>query len=124
MSGVKSELIQKQRAEYLELGYLKVTEAIPLEVLQNVIDDLENEVNRRAQELYRAGEITDLRQDDPFATRWYNLWRQRGGEQKSFGWHACTFGPGMYELWIYPVILDVVESLIGPEIQFNGDCLS
>ena len=121
MSGVKSELMQKQRETYLELGYLKVRKALPSQVLQNVIDDIEREVDRRAYELFEAGEITDLCRDDPFAARWYNVWRQMGREQGSFGWHACTFGLAMYQLWIHPAILDAVESLIGPELQFNGD---
>ena len=32
-----------------------------------------------------------------------------------------VFSRALFDLWVEPEILDVVEALIGPEIQFNGD---
>ena len=37
------------------------------------------------------------------------------------GWHACMFSKALFDLWIQPAILDIVESITGPEIQINGD---
>ena len=31
------------------------------------------------------------------------------------------FSRALFDLWVEPAILDAVEALIGPEIQFNGD---
>ena len=112
-------LTQAQCGEYRERGFLHVRDALPAALLDALTAALQREVERRA--LYAAGEIRDLCAGDPFATRWHHVWRQRGGEQERFGWHACVFSRAIYDMWLEPAILDAIESLLGPDIQINGD---
>ena len=114
-------LSRAQRDEYHERGFLNVAAALPPALLDSLTAALAAEVERRARTLYAAGEITDLCAADPFTTRWYHLWRQRGGEQERFGWHGCVFSRAIYDLWLEPAILDAIESLLGPDLQINGD---
>ena len=114
-------LTQAQYDEYRERGFLHLRDVLPASLLDALTTELAAEVERRARALYAAGEIADLCAADPFATRWYHLWRQRGGEQERFGWHACVFNRAIYDLWLEPAILDAIESLLGPDIQINGD---
>ena len=114
-------LTQAQCDEYHERGFLHLRDALPGALLDSLTAVLQGEVERRARALYAAGEIGDLCAADPFATRWYHVWRQHGGEQERFGWHASVFSRAIYELWLEPAILDAIESLLGPDIQINGD---
>ena len=114
-------LTQAQCDEYHERGFLHLRDALPGALLDSLTAVLQGEVERRARALYAAGEIGDLCAADPFATRWYHVWRQHGGEQERFGWHASVFSRAIYELWLEPAILDAMESLLGPDVQINGD---
>ena len=103
-------------------GYLLLKNAIPQRSLDALIEVISAEVDRRARDMHAAGEISDLCENESFARRWYQVWRQRGGEQDVLlGWHACMFSRPLYDLWVHPAILDIVEDLIGPELQINGD---
>ena len=103
-------------------GYLVVRRGIPPDPLAAVIRVAAELVDRDARRLLQRGLIEDACADEPFARRWYKVWRQHGGQQEfRVGWHGRVFSRALYELWIEPGILDVVEELIGPEIQFNGD---
>ena len=114
-------LTQAQCDEYHQRGFLHLRDALPGALLDSLTAVLQGEVERRARALYAAGEIGDLCAADPFATRWYHVWRQHGGEQERFGWHASVFSRAIYDLWLEPAILDAMESLLGPDVQINGD---
>ena len=102
-------------------GFLVVRDAIPGAVLDAFIGVLEAEVDRRAAAMFERGEISEPYAGEPFDTRWYRIWEERGGEPKPPTWHACVFGPELYALWIHESVLDVVELVVGPEIQASGD---
>ena len=102
-------------------GFLVVRDAIPGAVLDAFVGVLEAEVDRRARAMFKGGEISDPYAGEPFATRWYRMWQERGGEPKPPTWHACVFGPELYALWTHEAILDVVELVVGPEVQASGD---
>ncbi len=102
-------------------GFLVVRDAIPGAVLDAFIGVLEAEVDRRAAAMFERGEISEPYAGEPFDTRWYRIWEERGGEPKPPTWHACVFGPELYALWIHESVLDVVALVVGPEIQASGD---
>ena len=97
--------------------------ALPHSVLDAFIRVLEAEVDCRARAMYAHGEISNLFSKEPFVTRWYRLRREQGRLEEHTTWHACVFSRALYELWTHPAILDVVESLLGPEVQVSGDWL-
>ena len=109
-------------AKFAKQGYLVVRGAIPQARIEAVIEVAAGLVDQDARRLLERGLIEDACAGEPFARRWYRVWRQHGGQQDfTVGWHGRVFSRALYELWIEPAILDVVEALIGPEIQFNGD---
>ena len=97
-----------------------VRDLLPREALQPLIDELEQKVDDLTNEAVRRGllDATDLFFHALFATplalvsdpcsdpNW--LWQQVHGKQ-----HKTS---GMFTLRTCPVLLDVAESLIGPEI--------
>ena len=114
-------LTNDQCKTYAADGYLVVRGAIPLAVIDSFIQVLEAEVDRRARAMYAQGVVSDLFSDEPFATRWYQLRQEQSEQPERLTWHGCVFSRALYELWTHPAILDVVESLLGSEIQVSGD---
>ena len=111
-----------ERDTFVRQGYLLVRNRIPPERLDAMSDVISAIVDQEARSMLAAGELHELAAEQPFARRWYHVWRQHGGKQRSgTGWHSRVFGRALFDLWVEPTILDVVEALIGPEIQFNGD---
>ena len=110
-----------RRAAYAADGYLVVRGAIPHAVIDSFVRVLKKEVDRRARALYAAGAISQIFTEEPFARRWYRVRREQSGQPERLTWHACVFGRELYALWTHPAILDVVESLLGGEIQVSGD---
>ena len=103
-------------------GYLLVRNRIPQARIDAMIGVIADVVEQEARSMLQAGEVDDLAAEQPFERRWYHVWRQHGGKQRSHtGWHTRVFSRALFDLWVEPAILDVVEALIGPEIQFNGD---
>ena len=116
-----AHLSQAQQDLYENDGFVVVRNAIPRNVINNFIGVLKEVVDSQTREMYRNKKISDLYQNEPFSTRWYKVWLEHGGEPEDRTWHAAVFGRPLYALMTDPAILDVVESLIGPEIQHNGD---
>ncbi len=114
--GLDSEQIR----QFHEDGSLIVRDLLPHEALQPLIDELDQKVDDLTNEAVRRGllDAADIFSDAPFATRlalvsdacadsdW--LWQQVHGKQ-----HKTA---GMFTLRTWPALLDVAESLIGPEI--------
>ena len=123
VGGRVAHLTREQCSTYAAQGYLVVRDALPQAVLDSFIGVLEAEVDRRARAMHARGETTDLFAKEPFATRWYRLRQEQGGPEEHTTWHACVFGRELYALWTHAAIVDVVESLIGPEVQVSGDWL-
>ena len=121
---VADGLSAQQRASYRDNGYLLLDALLPTADLQPLIDELAARVERTAQEAYAAGRLGALFEEEPFARRLAricasmqdpsHIWQFAGEKYRS---------PAMAAVMTHPAILDVVESVIGPEIlahpQFN-----
>ncbi len=102
-------------------GYLVVEDVLQSEDLAPLIVVISEVVDARADKLYNAGTISDVFEDLPFERRWYAILQECGRENEVFGWHTLVFSEALFNLITHPKVLDVVETLIGNEIQFNGD---
>ena len=114
-------LTREQLETYKKNGMLLIQNAIPLEVINDFIDVLKDVVDAQTREMYRNKKISNLYLNEPFSTRWYKVWQEHGGDPEHRTWHSQVFSRQLYALMTDPAILDVVESLLGPEIQHNGD---
>ncbi len=119
-SPMKRGLTPQQIQQFHDDGCLIVRDLLPREALQPLIDELVQKVDDLANEAVRQGllDAANTFEDTPFETRlalvsdacsernW--LWRQVHGKQQKTA--------GMFTLRTWAALLDVVESLIGPEI--------
>jgi phytanoyl-CoA hydroxylase len=124
-------LDRRQADAFREDGYLVVNEAFSPGDLDPLIVEFEASVEANANEAQRQGLITETFSGEPFPTRLARivasapdpsaadapasiLYRNLQGKLKS---------PAMFGVLTHPALLDIVESLIGPEIlahpQFN-----
>ena len=111
-------LTPEQRTEYLENGHLLVEDVIPPEDLQPLIQDITDRIGEKARDAFQAGQLDDLYEDEPFERRLGKICNAM--EDYSDIWktvmHKNLKSPGMFAVITNPGILDIVESLIGPEI--------
>lgn len=126
MGGLNSEQI----AFYKDQGYLLVEDVIPVEDLQLLISELNDTVDENARKAQAEGELSELFEDEPFERRLARIVESVADpSDTSFsdtlfeGLHGKLKTEGMFIVQTHPAILDIVESLIGPEIlahpQFN-----
>ncbi len=106
---------------FIENGYLVVHDAlneVDLAPLTNIISEV---VDKRAHEMYSAGTIANVYEVMPFDKRWYAVLQDCGKENEVFGWHTLVYSEALFNLITNRKVLDIIETLIGNEIQFNGD---
>ncbi len=113
--------MKSNSAKFAEDGYLIVKKALHSDDLVPLIAVISEVVDRRARELYNAGTTSDVYESMPFERRWYAILQECGRENEVFGWHTLVFSEALFNLITHPKVLDVIETLIGSEIQFNGD---
>ena len=76
-------------------------------------------VDRKARQLHAEKEIVNLHEDASFTRRLAKVREDAGTED--FAWNNEVFSRAIYDLLMTPAVLDVAESLLGPELTVNGD---
>ena len=119
---MNSLLTTEQRQAFDEQGYLIVRGVLDegdFDPLRRVISSA---IDHRAKELYDQDKISSLYEDLSFYHRLTRIQREsQKGPLLSWNWNKEVFSREVYELITHPKILDIVASLIGPEITVNGD---
>ena len=119
-----SGLTQQQLAFFREEGYLLVEDAIDPSVFQRLRAELDEGIDAFARAELADGRLSDAHAEEPFERRLHLLALQLAdpapmlalgrGKQRT---------PGMFQIYTCPSLLDIVESVIGPEVlahpQFN-----
>ena len=119
------QLTSKHLEQYFENGYVVVEGGLTNSDLQPVIDDINEGIDRRARKAFSEGRLNTLFEDEPFDRRLIGICETMVDssevEKAVTGKRLKT--AGMFALITHTVILDIVESVIGPEIlahpQFN-----
>lgn len=111
-------LTAEQLAEFNTRGVITARAVLTHDDLQPVIDELSAWIDERARALHAEGEIADLHEDAPFATRYGLLFKQcpaigRGMDIMHYR------GRAMFEFLRNENLLDLLESLLGPELTCN-----
>lgn len=107
-------LTDEQKEHLHREGYLVVDDVFTDADLQPVIDEVSADVDRLAREFYAAGKISRLYDEHDFDHRLAHLNRE-APELPSRLWNAHVL-PSFFDLMRTPRLLDVMESLCGPEI--------
>jgi len=119
------ELTSRQLELFSGQGFLRLEAFLPAEVIERLIADIEDGIARGARASFAEGKIQQTFDGEPFERRLASIERERAGNTGA-GRHVLGKNlktAGMFALMTYPPLLDLVESLIGPEIlshpQFN-----
>lgn len=119
-------LTENQVTRYLEDGFLPIERLFDPASLDPLISELDEVVDAWAERYNAEGRLKERYAEEPFDTRLYLIHEAMHGQCKEM--LEAVLGKrktaGMYHVMTLPEILDVVESLIGPEIlvhpQFNS----
>ena len=124
-------LTDSQLEFYRECGYLLIENALPASALEPLIREFEQAVDQNADAARAAGLVTDTYPGEPFPTRLARIIESAPRRDQVDGLESVLYrgisakvkSPEMFKLLCHPVLLDIVESVIGPEIlahpQFN-----
>ena len=113
-------LIPSEVDSYRDQGYLLLRQAIKPPDLASVRALILLLVDRYADQLYQAGKISCLYEDEPFGHR-LALINQQAELRASLWDLTLAFDcPELFHLICHPVILDSLESLLGAEIAWTG----
>ena len=107
--------------KFSEQGYLVVKSALSASDLAPLIAVVSEGVDTRVTELYKEGVISEVYEGLSFERRWYAVLKACRRENEVFGWHTLVFSEALFNLITHPKVLDILERLIGSDIQFNGD---
>ena len=124
-------LTESQIAQFTDEGYLVLEEVLdPRADLDPVVDEYTAILEQVARDLFAAGKISSTWSDLPFAERLTRIQFETG---ESYHQHfdialpkrsvaeqtPISVGPAVFGLLRNETLLDIVESLIGPEIFAN-----
>ena len=112
----------EQCQKFDEQGYLLVQRVLDERVFDSLHQVIISAINHCAELLYDEGKISSLYEDLSFSHRLTRILRESRSEPLlGWNWNKEVFSREIYELATQPEILDIVASLIGPEITVNGD---
>jgi hypothetical protein len=109
------KLNAEQIAEFHREGYRVVEELFTDADLQPVIDEITEEIDRRARALVASGDLSRPYEEERFETRLTRI----TAETEKLYWSIASgqlSGPGIFGLLTNPRLVDLAESLVGPEI--------
>ena len=117
-----SLLSTQQRQAFEAQGYLLVRQVLEAQVFDPLRSVAMSAINQYAKSLYDQGQISDLYKNLSFYKRLTKISRQsQTGPLLHWNWNKQIFGQEVYQLITHSAILDIVASLLGPEITANGD---
>ena len=108
-------LTKQQVAQFHREGYLVVEGVFQPADLQPVADEITRAIDRRAARLVEEGVLRDSYAGEPFETRLTRI----TAETERVYWAIASgnlHGLGVFKLLTNPRLLDLAESLVGPEI--------
>ena len=105
-------------------GYLLVEDAFPPSTFDLLKQEIEDQVDAVAEAALSAGKLTDTFDGAPFERRLALIEQALGYPEEHYNvFNGKLRTRGMFQIVTDPGLLDIVESLIGPEIlahpQFN-----
>ena len=112
------QLSADQLDEFQTHGVIIARGALTHDDQQPLIDELSEWIDRRAWTLYEEGKISTLHQHVPFATRYGLLFKQC--PEIGQGMDLMHYrGRALFEFLRNDNLLDLIESLLGPELTCN-----
>ena len=107
---------QKQLDQYSEEGFLIIECLFDDADLQPAIYEIERAVDGMARRLFEGGRIKSLYADLDFHSRMAAV-AAEDDESPGLLQMSTPLGPAIAALWSSDVLLDIVEKMIGPDIE-------
>ncbi len=114
-----SRLRQDELDQFARDGYVVAKNIIPESYIYEVRNELAQVVDYHARELYRAGKITKLHDELGFLHRLTELVKE-APELMRLLTGTSPAGPAIFRLITCPDLLDVMEQLVGPEVEASS----
>jgi len=114
-AAVSPRLSTDQLAHFDREGYLVVEEFFTDDDLQPVIDEISAEVNARAKDAIARGELSRTYEEYGFERQLAMITKETDSVARSI-WNGALAGPAVFNLIRNPKLLDIAESLCGPEL--------
>jgi phytanoyl-CoA hydroxylase len=102
-------------AFFHEEGYVTLEGVIPPEELQPVIDEISEEIDKRARKLFAEGKLTRLYDEEGFETRLARISQENDTIALDI-WNGFLHGPAIFHLIGNPNLVNLAEQLVGEEI--------
>jgi phytanoyl-CoA hydroxylase len=103
--------------QFHEQGYVILQGVLPPAVVEAVRAEMRAAVDEHARQLLEAGKITDALVNEPFETRLARLYANCMDVAPMSIRGDALHRPGLFGLFFHPPLLDMVESILGPEIR-------
>ena len=110
-----SSLSERQVEHFHCEGYLIVEDVFPDADLQPVVEEIADEINRRAGMLVDAGALSRTYAEAGFERQLAQISRETDELAVSI-WNGVLSGPGIFHMLSHPRLLDIAEAFCGPEI--------
>ena len=101
-------------------GYVLLRGLLEPEELSPVLRVILEAADRLIDDLFERGRLPSRFAAEPMVARWQHAVAALGGEHERRSWDADVVTPELYALMAHPRVLDVVEPLIGGEIEATG----
>jgi hypothetical protein len=110
---------RSSREHYDSQGFAFFPGALAENDLLPLIGCIERGVDARARTLHAEGKLTNLHSEEPYDKR---LVRLCGGREPGMrSWDEVFDSDNLLALACNPKLLDVLETMLGPDISFSGD---
>ena len=108
-------LSDDQLSQFHEQGYLVIQDLFETGDLQPVIDEIDDEVNARANQLAAQGLLSSTFKEYGFERQLAKISQETDKVALSI-WNGTLAGPAFFHLITHPKLLDVAEQLCGEEL--------
>ena len=107
------------RARFDAAGWMVLRGVLPDCDLDPVREAFAAAVERFGREWHAEGKISSQRLDLPWHER-LEAYRREHPPSHSHSWRACIATEGVWRMWQHPALVEVMRSLIGPELWASG----
>lgn len=109
------QLTDDQIKQFYNEGYVIIDDFFDKDILEKAKESIENLANDIVEDLFKAGKISSLYEDEGLFTRMIKVNREFPGASILF--HKRGVLPKeLQDIWSYPKLLHIVEQLVGPNI--------
>lgn len=109
------EISKEQQDFFKENGYLLVEKVLDESDLQDVIDEINSEIDKRTKQLFENGDLSSIYENESFETRLAKISSETPKLAVSI-WNGILHGRAIYELITNSKLLDVAEGFCGDEV--------